>query len=129
MWNVKALGESFSSPHSADLIDTLWNVKINDRIQYVPALCDLIDTLWNVKSLKATLPTYSALRFNRYIVECKERRPFRHHFRRRDLIDTLWNVKLVIVKRGLEHLRDLIDTLWNVKPALQNVYQDTEHMI
>ena len=65
-------------------------------------------------------------RFNRYIVECKDRRrsstcPIRFA----DLIDTLWNVKLDETALTEWLTVDLIDTLWNVKNAAiqERVYE------
>ena len=54
---------------------------------------DLIDTLWNVKALGAAAALAGLSRFNRYIVECKDKISCRIHFAAVDLIDTLWNVK------------------------------------
>ena len=55
------------------------------------------------------------MRFNRYIVECKDTFGAAGTDAKTDLIDTLWNVK-AIPSTTSPYLRcDLIDTLWNVK--------------
>ena len=56
---------------------------------------DLIDTLWNVKTAAAGFGVVINIRFNRYIVECKESSEYSTSIRVSDLIDTLWNVKLL----------------------------------
>ena len=55
------------------------------------------------------------IRFNRYIVECKDKIVFNSKNRILDLIDTLWNVKSLVLLVVRTVLGDLIDTLWNVK--------------
>ena len=62
--------------------------------------------------------------FNRYIVECKAIFPATAATCTDDLIDTLWNVKKG--DRGEDDIfhADLIDTLWNVKPDLHRKEQE-----
>ena len=76
---------------------------------------DLIDTLWNVKLEALTPKLKNPVRFNRYIVECKEIIGNRLDSYAFDLIDTLWNVKMQLMQAVGQLRKDLIDTLWNVK--------------
>ena len=98
-----------------DLIDTLWNVKGEYHFDVEIANRDLIDTLWNVKDIGLWTCIPALIRFNRYIVECKEVCEYSHWPVEIDLIDTLWNVKTLYLYRRRRYDRDLIDTLWNVK--------------
>ena len=96
---------------------------------------ELIDTLWNVNAFTSPNST-SALRINRYIMECKLSRHLRcrkatwginryimeckythnlyNNLHYLELIDTLWNVNQKHLESNREVLRELIDTLWNV---------------
>ena len=76
---------------------------------------DLIDTLWNVKRIRGRVESCMDLRFNRYIVECKEK------VRKIcEKLDTGFN-RYIVECKAIEELKalmsfdDLIDTLWNVK--------------
>ena len=85
---------------------------------FSPLICDLIDTLWNVKGGLTSWFRITSTRFNRYIVECKDR-PQAHSFETiSDLIDTLWNVKDSLWPLHWLQDVDLIDTLWNVKAVV-----------
>ena len=53
-----------------ELIDTLWNVNAKKLGRIVRGAFELIDTLWNVNQYLFLLSA-SAIRINRYIMECK----------------------------------------------------------
>ena len=71
--------------------------------------------MWNVKEYIALQERIEEKRFNRYIVECKEKVGWKEIGEIYDLIDTLWNVKKLAAKYIRAAALDLIDTLWNVK--------------
>ena len=54
-----------------ELIDTLWNVNLQESSRAYETGEELIDTLWNVNVNESICRCLSALRINRYIMECK----------------------------------------------------------
>ena len=76
----------------------------------------LIETLWNVKKRLPRIASFSQLRFNRNIVECKATSALTDRHTIWVLIETLWNVKLYLDDFFLRVNKEvLIETLWNVK--------------
>ena len=81
LWNVNLNSATAIVTPAAELIDTLWNVNKAFRRRSVGNISELIDTLWNVNIHHATSLGCSALRINRYIMECKSR--VQEHIKRR----------------------------------------------